>query len=476
MASRRLLLAAFAGVAAAGCGDAGVESTGTAQATTAAAPAAARGLEWPTFDRTASRTGSTDASIGITSANAAKLRRRAIDLPGTVDSSPIGVGGKFVMTTTYGRTLAVDAHTGRVAWTFTPSSYDRVKGTAQFTNASPTASPDRRFVFSASPDGRVHKLSLATGREAGGRWPVTVTRDPTHEKLTSSFNLARGLLVVTTGGYIGDAPPYQGHVVTIEPGSGRVRGVFNSLCADRHLIIEPSTCRSSDSAIWARSGAVVAPDGSLLVTTGNAPFDGRRDFGDSVLRLTHDARRLLGSFTPTDHEALDAGDTDLGSTAPVLIGGGSILQSGKDAKLHVIRYSHLRRIGRTGGEIQVLPAPGGGMFSAPAVWRHSGRTFVFATTFGGTAAYEQRAGRLHRLWQNGTGGTSPIVVGGLLYVYDPEGALVVYAPVTGRRLARVAAGAGHWNSPVPGDGVIAVPEGNANDHVTSGTLGLYSVG
>ena len=64
---------------------------------------------------------------------------------------------------------------------------------------------------------------------------------------------------MTTGGYIGDAPPYQGHVVAIDRASGRIRGVFNSLCSDRHTIFAPSSCASSDSAIWARSGAVVEP-------------------------------------------------------------------------------------------------------------------------------------------------------------------------------------------------------------------------
>jgi hypothetical protein len=388
----------------------------------------------------------------------------------------VRVGGKrrdvFVMTTTYGRTLAVDAGSGNVLWTFTPSSYGSYAGSYRITNSTPTS--DRRFVYSASPDGRVHKLSLATGRQAGGRWPVRVTLLPTREKLTSPFNLVHGRLVVMTGGYIGDAPPYQGHVVTISPSSGRIIGVTNTLCADRHRINPPSTCRSSDSAIWSRAGAVAAPDGSLLVATGNAPFDGRRDFGDSVVRVSGDGRRLLGSWTPANHQQLGSGDVDLGSTGPVLLGGGSVLQSGKDARMHVISFSRLRRRGSLGRELQNIPAPGGqGMFTAPARWRTGGRTYIFATTGGGTAAYQVLRGRLRQRWANGTAGTSPIVAGGLLYVYDPGGALVVYRPLTGRRVASLPAGGGHWNSPVPGSGVIALPEGDANDHRTSGTLNLY---
>ena len=67
-----------------------------------------------------------------------------------------------------------------------------------------------------------------------------MTRDPSHEKIASSLNLSRGLLLVTTGGYIGDAPPYQGHVVSIHAATGAIAHVWNSLCSDRHGLLVPS--------------------------------------------------------------------------------------------------------------------------------------------------------------------------------------------------------------------------------------------
>src|SRR5581483_1759016 len=113
----------------------------------------------------------------------------------------------FVVTTSYGVAIALDAASGAVLWRFTPATYASVAGTAQITHSSPVADPGRRFVYSASPDGMVHKLAIADGTEAAG-WPVAVTRDPTHEKIGTSLNLARGLVLAGTGGYIGDAPPY----------------------------------------------------------------------------------------------------------------------------------------------------------------------------------------------------------------------------------------------------------------------------
>jgi hypothetical protein len=53
--------------------------------------------------------------------------------------------------------------------------------------------------------------------------------------------------------------------------------------------------------------------------------------------------------------------------------------------------------------------------------------------------------------------------------------LLVYQPGTGQQVASLDAGAGHWNSPIIVDGRIALPEGNANDHNTSGVLNIWRV-
>jgi len=40
----------------------------------------------------------------------------------------------------------------------------------------------------------------------------------------------------------------------------------------------------------------------------------------------------------------------------------------------------------------------------------------------------------------------------------------------------LAAGSGHWNSPIVTDGRIALPEGSSNDHSLSGVLDIYRLG
>jgi len=118
------------------------------------------------------------------------------------------------------------------------------RGSSQITNTSPAADPGRRYVFAASPDGLIRKLNVSTGRQVrSGHWPVRVTFDATHEKLASALNLSGRELIVTTGGYFGDAPPYQGHVLTIDRGSGRILHVWNSLCADATACWLPGAAR-----------------------------------------------------------------------------------------------------------------------------------------------------------------------------------------------------------------------------------------
>jgi outer membrane protein assembly factor BamB len=503
---RRTAIAGACAIALAGCGTvhakvptaAGAAALTSAPTTAAAAP----GGDWTEFGYNAERTDAGPADTGITAQNLGTLKARVVHIPGTVDSSPIELRGLrvaghtrdvIVVTTTYGRTLALDAATGATLWRFTPSGLSSYQGSPQITTATPIADPDRRYVYAASADGLIHKLSLLTGRQVhSAHWPVRVTFDPAHEKIASALNLSGKNVIVVTGGYYGDAPPYDGHVVLIDRASGRITHLWNSLCSDRHELIRASTCPSAtvtgDNAIWGRAGAVVEPgSGRILVATGNGAFNGTTNWGDSVLELSP-TLALLHNWTPTDEAHLQATDGDLGSTAPALLGtvnGRSLaVQGGKAGVLDLLDVNELDGTAggassRLGGELQQLSAPGGSeVFTTPAVWSAGGRTWVFVADGSGTAAYtvSRAAGRprLVKAWEVAAAGTSPIVAGGLLYVYDPSGGeLNVYRPTTGQLLHSFAAGSGHWNSPIVLGGRIVVPVGNANDHASTGTLLIY---
>ena len=504
MRGRRLLPVGLALVSCAVLGACGGNapadvSTPTAAASAIPAPTArssARLTEWPEFGLNPQRTDTSELASGITAPNVTHLRHLTVRLPGTVDSSPIYLHGVIVggavhdvilVTTTYGRTIAIDANSGSILWTYTPAGYSGWAGSSQITTASPLADPDRRFVYAASPNGLIHKLALANGNESqSGAWPVRVTLDATHEKVAAALNIDGADLLAATGGYYGDIPPYQGHLLAIDRSSGRVVALFNTLCSNRRELLRPSSCPASDSAIWSRGGAVVEPGGGrILIDTGNGPWNGSTDFGDSVLELDFPSLALRQSFTPVDQEQLNSSDTDLGSSAPALLGEDRIVLAGKDGVMRVLALSHLdghqpssaaARAHPLGGELQRLSIPGGGqLLSAPAVWHAGGHTTVFVADENGTAAYVLSGGRLSRAWENSDPGTSPVLVGGLLYVYDPSGGGIrIYRPGSPRPIAKLAGASGHWNSPIVVDGHVVEPEGNANDHSLSGALEIFT--
>ena len=192
----------------------------------------ADGHDWTRFGWNAARTNAATDETGITAQNVATLQRQEVTLDGTVDASPIylhavpvkgATRDVFFVTTTYGKTLAIDAGDGTILWRYTPNAYGRWAGSRQITTATPVADPNRQFIYAASPDGHIQKLAVADGHAV---WSTAITLLPEREKIASALNYDRGGVIATTGGYIGDAPPYQGHVAIVDAQTGRLTPVM----------------------------------------------------------------------------------------------------------------------------------------------------------------------------------------------------------------------------------------------------------
>ena len=441
------------------------------------------GNDWTQFGWDVASSSAPTSPTGITAANVASLSRREVKLDGTVDASAIYLHGAmvkgskhnvFFVTTTYGKTIAIDANDGGILWEYTPPKYSSWAGTRQITNSTPVADPDRQHIYAAAPDGAVQKLAVSDGHVL---WTTPITLLPQREKITSPLKEFRGRIIAVTGGYVGDRPPYQGHGAILDAQTGKLLHVWNSLCSNRAGLLQPSSCPDTQSAIWGRAGAVIdATTGNIFVATGNGPY-GKTNWGDAVLELNSDATRMLGNYTPTNNAELNDRDLDIGSTSPVLLGGDALAQGGKDG---LIRLLSIKAIAGTAPhkdhEMQTVSTPSGAdLFTAPAVWHHNSETWMFAADANGTAAWMLKSGKLVAMWKNGNGGTSPVVAGGLLYIYNPKGGLRVYDPLKGAQIADLESGTGHWNSPIVVDGKIALPEGNANQHTSSGVLDIWSL-
>jgi hypothetical protein len=460
---------------------------------------------WPAFGYDAAGSDDDPSSTGITAANLRQLTPTVVHLPGVVDSSPVYVRNAlvdgtrhdvYVVDTSYGRTFAIDAASGAILWQFVPRGIANWEGSPIITTSSPVVDPSLGFVYSASPEGRVHKLSLATGREVGGRWPVLVTYDPTKEKVSSSLEVHGPYVLVALAGLsqkIGEPYPRVGHLVVIARNTGRIAYVFNTACSNRPTIIRPSTCAHFQNGIWARIPAPVDSEGNYLVATADGYWDGREDWGDSVLELSP-ALKPLQSYTPADQAQLSIDDLDLGSSAPAQLTPGIVMQAGKDGVLRLLDLRKLSGKRRTagpflGGELSTSAhAPGGGAVRPqPAVWHRAGAPpWVFVANDFGIEGLELELRphpHLRLMWSDGRPGSSPVIAGGLLYAYNvDEGGLSIYDPTpeTGTSLPNeplitLSIPRGHWNSPVVADGRIALGDGNANSHATAGDLYIWSL-
>lgn len=459
--------------------------------------------DYPMFGYTAMRTGVVSGTGSLNAGTLHRLKRQwTAKLEDVADSSPIEltgvtVGGSHLdliyLTGKTGRVYALDARTGRRIWTFN-ATYGETVRSYQITTSSPAADPSRRWIYSASPDGMVHKLDAATGHEAPG-WPLHVTLIPEYEKISSALNVVGHTLLVTTSGYVGDFGHYDGHLVAIDT-TNRSMSVFNTLCSDKpELLVRTAGannyCGDVQNGVWARGGAVVdqmrgSPTaGQVFIVTGNGPYNGSTDWGDSVLRLalTSSGLNLRDTYTPTNQADLNSNDQDLGSTTPILLPRQPgphpwlALQGGKDSTLRLLDRANMSGKGgpgHTGGELLSIPFPQGGgvVLTSGIAWQDgSGATWIYIANNSGLAALrltvQGGTPKLAPVWKNSDPATSPLLAGGVLYdAYS--GDVRAYDPRTGRLLWRSSSVSGgqigdvHWQSPMVGNGQVVMPDMNGN--------------
>jgi hypothetical protein len=459
--------------------------------------------DWLQFGGSAAHTSNNTLETQLTAANVNGLRRLfQVRLPAPVDNAPVvltnvvagGAARDLVFVTTKaGDLLAIDARSGTTVWKQSHGAggckINNGSSTC-YTTSSPAIDPGRGFVYSYGLDGRVHKHAVADGSEVtSGGWPELTTTKPFDEKSSPALGFAtvksgHTYLYVGNGGYPGDRGDYQGHVTAIDLGDGSQR-VFNTLCSTAavHFVEKPGSpdCSEVQAAVWGRAGAVYdAALDRIFFATGNGTFNpSQSNWGDTILALTPDGSALVDTYTPTNFQALDDNDADLGSTEPLILPSVAnsrvanlALQSGKDAKLRLVSLANLSGqggTGHTGGELALVDVPQGSeVLTAPAAWSDAhGVVWVFVANDSGLSALTVTADgagnpTLTTKWQHRGQRTSPLVANNVLYAAGPN-VIEALDPTTGNRLwSDGTIGGSHWASPTVANGVVYIADTAGN--------------
>jgi hypothetical protein len=462
--------------------------------------------DWPEFNGDGRHNGNNQQETVINSGNVSTLHLlypTAVTLPAVADGPPVflsgvttasGIKDMLFLTTKDGRILALDAATGTTIWSHQPATGPR------YTTSSPAIDPNRLYVYSYGLEGKAHKYQVGDGTEiTTGGWPQVATLKPDVEKCSPPLsvvvtNSGAQYLYVANGGYPGDAGDYQGHITAINLADG-TQTVFNTQCSDQtvHFVESPGTpdCSTGvQSAVWARPAVLYSTElDRIFFATGNATYDantGGHDWGDSVLATHPDGTgtgsngQPLDSYTPVEFQQLQNNDADLGSTAPALlpaVPGSNVahlaVQSGKDAQLRLLNLSDLSGSGgpgHIGGELQKIGVPQGGeVLTQPAVWVNpvDGGVWVIVANDNGISGLEMSVDgsgnpSLSSKWQNGSGGTSPVIANGMVF-YVGGGGVKALDPTTGTQLfSDTSTGGIHWESTIVAQGRLYVADESAH--------------
>lgn len=142
---------------------------------------------------------------------------------------------------------------------------------------------------------------------------------------------------------------------------------FDATDLRRRLATFQVTPTGLKGGIW-QAGRGIATDGSgsIFVATAGGSYDGRSDFGSSILKL--DARTLAVQdwFTPANHDALFHGNLDLSANGVTLIPGTHLMfAGGKEGVVYLLDQDALGRLegavsaGRAAGPLQRFQASQG---------------------------------------------------------------------------------------------------------------------
>lgn len=210
------------------------------------------------------------------------------------------------------------------------------------------------FVESFDPTGSgaqvLHALSLRDQFKSDKTVPIHPVGEPADWPLRhrnrAGLLLSEGIVYVAFSSFICDHPnAYSGWVMGYRTDDLALVAQWRT-----HKPVDSNDAGSS--GIWQSGrGLVASEDGTIFLMTGNdsqfgdlvdhtnspGPFDDPR-LANSFVKLTPgpDGLKKAGSFTPKNSSQLSSGDTDLGSSGPILLPGNRLVGGGKQGRVYVL--------------------------------------------------------------------------------------------------------------------------------------------
>jgi outer membrane protein assembly factor BamB len=382
--------------------------------------------DWPTYHRDNARDGNAPQLAALSALSVAWTA----PLDGAVYGQPLVVSGRIFAATENDTVYALNADTGAVAWSAhlgqpEPLS-DLPCGDIDPLGITSTMvyDPASNRVFAvAETTGGAHTLlglNATTGAVEVQAAVEPPLGDPKAHQQRGALTLLNGRIYIGYGGLFGDCGQYIGSVVSVTT-SGTSK-----------LSYAVPTTR--EAGIWGTAGGVV--NGSqLLYAAGNGESTTTYDGSDSVIALSAALVRT-DFFAPADWPTQNAGDADLGSMSPALVGQ-YVYADGKAGIGYVLRQNDL---GGIGGQVSELNN-GCQSFGGSAV---AGSVVYLPCSTGPRAVTIGADGTAQELWRASASvpaAGSPVIGGGAVWVVDYFGG-VLYAlnPDTGAALAQIQIG------------------------------------
>ena len=307
---------------------------------------------------------------------------------------------------------------------------------------------------------RLHAVNITTGTPLTGSGVViagtykTITFDARNEWQRSSLVLVGSNVVFGFGALEAESTGhlYSGWVMAYNTSTLVQTGIFATV-----------TSGNGGGGVW-DSGRPPAVDGSgyVYVFTGNgylSGYDGVNNFSETVLKLNPaNGLSLADWFTPSNWSTLDSGDTDLGSSGPMLVPGTGLLAGGgKSGILYVLNPSGTNGLGKEtstdSGALQEITIAAGSLRGGPVYWQNANGPVLY--DWGSSDALKAFP------FNGSTFATTPSATGSVTEAY-PGGILTLSA-----------------NGSTPGTGVVwatVSTSGNAFNVATPGALYAFDAG